>query len=124
MEQAGKRFSWTATMNIQQEVDSLFETALALLHESSGAAEDQPARRKRLQAWKKKFRSVERAISAQPSPRQMREDDEQTPENPVAHYISKGTRSAEIEPRNYQERTRALIAAAVRLWESKRGIRG
>jgi hypothetical protein len=53
-----------AIMNIQQELDSLFEKALALLHESIKEPDKQPERRARLCAWNKKFRAVRRAITA------------------------------------------------------------
>jgi hypothetical protein len=58
-------------MNIQQELDSLFENALALLKESIEEPEKQSERGERLCAWNKKFRAVGRAITANPLPRQI-----------------------------------------------------
>jgi len=65
-------------MNIQQELDSLFENALALLKESIEEPDKQPARRERLCAWNKKFRAVGRAITASPLPQHIREVAKQT----------------------------------------------
>jgi hypothetical protein len=66
-------------MNIQQELDSLFENALALLKESIDEPEKQPERGERLCAWNKKFRAVGRAVTARPWPRHIREVAKQTP---------------------------------------------
>jgi hypothetical protein len=66
-------------MNIQQEIDSLFEKALALLHESIKEPDKKPERRERLYAWNRKFRAVRRTIADSPLPRQIRAVAEQTP---------------------------------------------
>ena len=56
-------------MDIQQELDSLLEEALALLQESIKEPDKQPERRVRLCTWNKKFRVLRRAIIDSPLPR-------------------------------------------------------
>jgi hypothetical protein len=56
-------------MDIQQELDSLLEEALALLQESIKQPDKQSERRERLCAWNKTLRVLGRAIIDGPLPR-------------------------------------------------------